>query len=204
ASGLLPDQIVPSQIVSASAISPQLMAMNFTDPTATDTSKPHHHVGSSSPVDFSGLKLAPLSQATTLMSTAATLIPTRVTGSAEIANNGVLEIKGPSAKTVTFDTASGELILDRSAQFHGLIATSSPNAPTPLAPNDLIDLKDLAFTSSMSATVHYDSGANISTVDFSNGSKTVTLQFSGQDENWIFKSDGQGGTIVSDPPTTNP
>src|SRR5262249_40731673 len=33
--------------------------------------------------------------------------------------------------------------------------------------------------------------------------KTVTLQFAGQDLNWIFKSDGHGGTIVADPPTTN-
>jgi hypothetical protein len=193
--GFLPDPIIPDHImVPASATLTQL-APAGTNTTETDTSKPRHHIGSSSPPDFGSLKLVPPAQSTTLTSTT-------VPGSFEIANNAVLEIKGPSGKTVTFDTGNGELILDRSAQFHGLIGSSSPS--TPLSPNDLIDLKDLPFTSSMSATVHYDTAANISTVDFSNGSKTVTLQFSGQDLNWIFKSDGKGGTIVADPPTTNP
>src|SRR6185312_5379396 len=107
-----------------------------------------------------------------------------------------------SGVTVTFDSGSGELILDHSAQFHGLIATSSQG--TPLTPNDLIDLRDLAFTSSMSASVNYDSTSNVSTVNFSNGSANAALLFSGNDQNWTFKSDGQGGTIVADPPVTNP
>jgi hypothetical protein len=197
ATGFLPDHIIPDITVPASAILAQAAptGIDTTDPTGTDTSKPRHHIGSSRPPDFGSLKLVPLAQSTTLTSTT-------VPGSFEIANNAVLEIRGPSGKTVTFDTGNGELILDRSAQFHGLIGSSSPS--TPLSPNDLIDLKDLPFTSSMSATVHYDSAVNISTVDFSNGSKIVTLQFSGQDLNWIFKSDGQGGTIAADPPTTNP
>jgi hypothetical protein len=191
---IMPDHLmVPESVVLAQATT----GIDTTGSSGTDTSQPrHHHIGSSSPPDLGSLKLVPLAQSTTLSST------TSVPGSFEIANNAVLEIRGPSAKTVTFDTGNGELILDRSAQFHGLIGSSSPS--TPLSPNDLIDLKDLPFTSGMSATVHYDSGANISTVDFSNGSKTVTLQFSGKDLNWIFKSDGQGGTIVADPPTTNP
>src|ERR1700730_16388060 len=206
ATGFLPDHIIPDITVPASAILAQAAPTGMTDPTGTDTSKPRHHIGSSSPpdfgslklvpLDFGSLKLVPLAQSTTLTSTS-------VPGSFEIANNAVLEIKGPSGRTVTFDTGNGELIRDRSAQFHGLIGSSSPT--TPLSPNDLIDLKDLPFTASMSASVHYDSAANISTVDFSNGSKTVTLQFSGQDLNWIFKSDGNnGGTIVADPATINP
>ncbi|QQO18220.1 DUF4082 domain-containing protein [Bradyrhizobium diazoefficiens] len=106
-----------------------------------------------------------------------------------------------SGITVSFDTGVGALVLDQSAKFHGLIAGSSPGAP--LSPGNLIDLKDLPFTSSMSATVHYDNSSNISTVDFSNGAANVTLLFSGMDLNWNFKSDGQGGTIVSDPPTNS-
>jgi Domain of unknown function (DUF4082)/Cadherin-like domain/Bacterial Ig domain len=194
ATGFLPDHTVPNHIVPASAILAKTAptAIDTTGPAETDTSKPHHHIGSSSPMDFGSLKLVPLSQSTTLTSTS-------VPGSFEIANDAVLEIKGPSGKNVIFDTGSGELIIDHPAQFRGLIGSSSPS--TPLSPNDLIDLKDLPFTSSMSASVQYDSAANISTVDFSNGSKTVTLQFSGQDLNWTFKSDGQGGTIVADPPT---
>ncbi len=130
-------------------------------------------------------------------------------GSFEISDNAILEIGGSvfgqflngsfSGITVSFDTGIGTLVLDQSAQFHGLIAGSSPG--TPLSPGNLIDLKDLPFTSSMSATVHYDNSANISVVDFSNGAANVTLLFSGMDSNWNFRSDGQGGTIVSDPPT---
>ncbi|MCK1590070.1 DUF4082 domain-containing protein [Bradyrhizobium sp. 169] len=104
-----------------------------------------------------------------------------------------------SGITVSFDTGIGTLVLDQSAQFHGLIAGSSPGAP--LSPQNLIDLKDLPFTSSMSATVNYDNSSNISVVDFSNGAANVTLLFSGMDLGWNFKSDGQGGTLVSDPPT---
>ncbi|WP_247776480.1 DUF4082 domain-containing protein [Bradyrhizobium sp. CW1] len=131
------------------------------------------------------------------------------TGSFEISDKSILEIGGSvsgrflngsfSGITVAFDTGSGALVLDQSAEFHGLIAGSSPGAP--LSPGNLIDLKDLPFTSSMSATVHYNNSSNISAVDFSNGAANVTLLFSGMDLNWNFKSDGQGGTIVSDPPT---
>jgi hypothetical protein len=196
ATGFLPDHVTPGHItVPSSAILAQAAptGIDTTGPTATETLKPRYHIGSSSPSAFGSLKLVSPAQSTTLTST-------NVPGS--IANNAVLEIKGPSGKTVSFDTGNGELILDHSAQFHGLIGSSSPG--TPLSPNDLIDLKDLPFTSSMSASVRYDSATNISTVDFSNASKVVTLQFSGQDLNWVFKSDGQGGTIVADPPVTNP
>lgn len=195
ATDLAPDHIIPDRItVPASAILAPVAATgtDTTDSSATDNLHRRHHVGSSSPQDFGSLKLTPLSQSTTLMSTS-------IPGSFEIADNAVLEIKD-SAKTVVFDTPNGELILDHSAKFHGVIGNSSG---TPLSPNDLIDLKDLPFASGMTASVKYNAATNLSTVDFSNGSKTITLQFSGQDLNWTFKSDGQGGTIVADPPTSN-
>ncbi|MCK1631834.1 DUF4082 domain-containing protein [Bradyrhizobium sp. 162] len=105
-----------------------------------------------------------------------------------------------SGITVSFETDAGNLILDHSTQFHGLIGSSSPDRP--LSAGNLIDLRDLSFTSTMSASVHYDSSSNISTVDFGNGADNVTLLFSGNDPNWTFASDGQGGTVVADP--TNP
>lgn len=131
-------------------------------------------------------------------------------GTFVISDKATLEIGGSvsgqfaggsfSGVTVSFGTDNGTLILDHSAEFHGLIGSSSPN--TPLSPGNLIDLRDFALTSSMSASVHYDNSSNISTVDFSNGSGDRTLLFSGNDANWNFASDGQGGTIVTDP--TNP
>ncbi|MCK1735557.1 DUF4082 domain-containing protein [Bradyrhizobium sp. 138] len=135
----------------------------------------------------------------------------RGAGDFAIADRSVLEIGGAvsghlangsfSGITVSFETDVGTLVLDRSAQFHGLIGSSSPDRP--LSAGNLIDLRDFAFTSTMSASVHYDRSSNISTVDFSNGAGNVTLLFSGQDENWTFASDGQGGTLVADP-VTNP
>ncbi|PJG51828.1 hypothetical protein CVM73_28790 [Bradyrhizobium forestalis] len=135
----------------------------------------------------------------------------RGAGDFAIADRSVLEIGGSvsgqllngsfSGITVSFETDVGTLVLDRSAQFHGLIGSSSPDRP--LSAGNLIDLRDFAFTSTMSASVRYDRSSNISTVDFSNGAGNVTLLFSGQDSNWTFASDGQGGTIVADP-VTNP
>ncbi|MDI4237344.1 DUF4082 domain-containing protein, partial [Bradyrhizobium sp. Arg237L] len=134
------------------------------------------------------------------------------TGSLDVSNQAVLEIGGAvsgqltngsfSGITVSFDVGNGEIVLDHSAQFHGLIASSSPGAP--LSANQFIDLKDLAFTSSMSTSVQYDITSNTSTVNFSNGSTTVSLLFAGKDPNWTLNSDGHGGTVVADPSGTNP
>ncbi len=133
-------------------------------------------------------------------------------GSLHISDQAVLEIGGAvsgrltkrsfSGITVSFDAANGELVLDDSAQFQGLIASSSPGAA--LAAGQLIDLKDLAFTSSMSASVQYDVTSNTSKVNFSNGSTAISLLFSGKDSTWTLKSDGHGGTVVADPSATNP
>ncbi|WP_247411011.1 DUF4082 domain-containing protein [Bradyrhizobium sp. 150] len=134
----------------------------------------------------------------------------RGSGDFAISDKATLEIGGAvsgqvlsgsfSGITVSFETDAGNLILDHSTQFHGLIGSSSPDRP--LSAGNLIDLRDLSFTSTMSASVHYDSSSNISTVDFGNGADNVTLLFSGNDPNWTFASDGQGGTVVADP--TNP
>ena len=193
-----PERVPLERIISPAATTLTLSTTGTANSTGQSDPldhPPHHRIGSSSPPDFGSLKLA-------------SPAPVEI----EIPNDAVLEIRGPvsgqfvngsfSGTTISFQTGTGELILDHSTQFYGLIASSSPAAP--LSPSDLIDLKDLAFTSSMTASVHYNSASNISTVDFGNGSQTVTLQFSGQDLNWIFKSDGKGGTIVADPPTTNP
>ncbi|MET4290655.1 VCBS repeat-containing protein [Bradyrhizobium sp. LB8.2] len=136
----------------------------------------------------------------------------RGSGDFTISDKATLEIGGAvsgqvlsgsfSGITVSFETKAGTLMLDHSAQFHGLIGSSSPDRP--LSAGNLIDLRDFSFTSTMSVSVHYDSISNISTVDFGNGAGNVTLLFSGNDRNWTFASDGQGGTIVADPAATNP
>ncbi|MBR0784598.1 FecR domain-containing protein [Bradyrhizobium iriomotense] len=120
------------------------------------------------------------------------------TGAIEISNKAVVEIEGSvSGVTVFYDNGLGTLILDDSKHFHGLISGSSDGAP--LSSNNLIDLKDLAWTSNMSAQADYNADTNITTVGFYNGATTVTLSFLGRDVNWHLQSDGQGGTTVYDP-----
>ncbi|MDA9399784.1 FecR domain-containing protein [Bradyrhizobium sp. CCBAU 45389] len=134
------------------------------------------------------------------------------TGAIEISNKAVVEIEGSvagtlvngefSGITVYYDNGLGTLILDDSKDFHGLISGSPAGAP--LSSNNLIDLKDLAWTSTMSAQADYNADTNITTVGFYNGTTTVTLLFLGRDVNWHLQSDGQGGTTVYDPLADTP
>ena len=129
------------------------------------------------------------------------------TGTIEISNKAVVEIEGSvagtlvngsfSGITVFYDNGLGTLILDHSQDFHGLISGSPAGAP--LSSNNLIDLKDLAWTATMSAQASYNADTNITTVGFYNGTTTVTLSFLGRDVNWHLESDGHGGTTVYDP-----
>ena len=122
------------------------------------------------------------------------------TGAIDISNLAQLEIGGSvaSTNTVFFQGVQGELILDHSNQFSGLITGSSVG--TILTLDDEIDLRDLPFTSLMSDTVSYDSSLNISTVTFSDGTpaNNMAIRLSGNytDEGWKFTNDGSGGTLV--------
>lgn len=134
------------------------------------------------------------------------------TGAIEISNKAIVEIEGAVSGTlfngsfsgivVYYDNGLGTLILDHSKDFHGLISGSPAGAP--LSSNNLIDMKDLAWTSSMAAQANYVQATNITTVDFTNGATTVTLSFLGKDLNWYLQSDGHGGTTVNDPLADTP
>ena len=134
------------------------------------------------------------------------------TGAIEISNKAVVEIEGAVSGTqvngsfsgilVYYDNGQGTLILDHSKDFHGLISGSSTGAP--LSSDNLIDMRDLAWTSSMSAQAQYDQATKITTVDFTNGATTITLSFLGKDLNWNLQSDGHGGTTVDDPLVDTP
>nr|WP_249136350.1 FecR domain-containing protein [Bradyrhizobium canariense] len=134
------------------------------------------------------------------------------TGAIEISNKAVVEIEGSVSGTlvngsfsgivVYYDNGLGTLILDHSSDFHGLISGSPAGAP--LSSGNEIDMKDLAWTSSMSAQAQYNQTTNITTVDFYNGATTITLSFLGRDLNWHLQSDGHGGTTVYDPLADSP
>ncbi|WP_244659429.1 FecR domain-containing protein [Bradyrhizobium guangdongense] len=120
------------------------------------------------------------------------------TGAIEISNKAVVEIEGAASGIIVYyDNGLGTLVLDDSKDFRGFISGSPAGAP--LSSGNEIDMKDLAWTATMSAQAHYNSDTKITTVDFYNGATTITLSFLGKDINWNLQSDGHGGTTVSDP-----
>jgi hypothetical protein len=117
-------------------------------------------------------------------------------GSAIIDGSAVLEFTGADSSSVIFHSATGELILDHSADFTGTISGFSGDGT--LTGSDLIDLRDINFSSlEQSSYAH-----GVLTV--SDGTHTANLDFNGdyQLANFKFVDDGQGGTTVYDPPVT--
>jgi hypothetical protein len=117
-------------------------------------------------------------------------------GSAIIDGSAVLEFTGADSSSVIFHSATGELILDHSADFTGTISGFSGDGT--LTGSDLIDLRDVNFSS-----LEQSSYAN-GVLTVSDGTHTVNLDFNGdyQLANFKFVDDGQGGTTVYDPPVT--
>jgi hypothetical protein len=113
---------------------------------------------------------------------------------------------GPTdSQTISFAQDAGKLIIDDWGKFAGVI--TSTDIGTHLTTADLIDLTQLPYVAaSMSASVSYNSGTNISTITFSDGisANSETLHFSGNyiGTAWSFASvNGGAGTEVADPPT---
>ena len=110
------------------------------------------------------------------------------------------------SQTIGFEQGAGKLIIDDCGQFAGVI--TGTDIGTHLTSTDLIDLTQLPYAEgSMSASVSYNSGTNISAITFSNGisSNNVTLHFSGNytDSAWSFASvsvNGGAGTEIVNPP----
>ena len=108
-------------------------------------------------------------------------------------------------QTISFEEGAGKLIIDDWGKFAGVI--TGTDIGTHVTTADLIDLTQLPYLAgSMSASVSYNSGTNISTITFSDGisANNETLHFSGNyiATAWSFASvNGGAGTEVADPPT---
>jgi hypothetical protein len=127
--------------------------------------------------------------------------PPAGSGSITIDSGAMLNIAAASAATVTFGNNSdttGELILNDSKEFTGNIVGFKGDGT--LSGSDQIDLSDINYNSG-SFTDSYSNG--ILTV--SDGTNTANLHFTGTYslDNFKFASDGNGGTIVYDPPTAS-
>jgi hypothetical protein len=120
-----------------------------------------------------------------------------VTGTAAVADGGSLEIASPSNQTVTFAGLTGELKLDDPTAFFGHIVGFSATA----SDSDDIDLVGIDFNSAHFAE-SYDATTHQLTVSDGTHGASLTLDYF--DNVLNFTSDGQGGTLVANQPSTVP
>ena len=112
-----------------------------------------------------------------------------------------LELAGTQSGPVDFLASTGLLKLDNPASFNGAITGFTGDGT--LSGSDQIDLSNVTYNSSVQSDSTYNSATGI--LDVNNGSNATVLHFAGSYSlaNFKFASDGHGGTIVYDPPTTN-
>jgi hypothetical protein len=115
-------------------------------------------------------------------------------GSATIGAGATLEIASAASASVTFQGSTGTLQLDEPATFTGEIYGFTGDGT--LSGSDQIDLRGLDYNSVSDSYV-----GNVLTVS-DGGGDTANLDFNGAYSlaNFSFASDGDGGTIVYDPP----
>jgi Cadherin-like domain len=118
-----------------------------------------------------------------------------------VASGASLEIPNAvvTAETVTFHGSTGSLTLDAPSSFHGTIAGFTGDGT--LAGSDQIDLKGIDYHSSSFAESF---NARTDTLSVSDGTDDASLHFTGSyvAANFSFTTDGNGGTIVYDPPVS--
>ena len=114
-------------------------------------------------------------------------------GSATIGTGATLELAAANSASITFSSSTGMLKLDNPSTFSGTIFNFTGDGT--LSGSDQIDLKGVNFNS-----VHDTYSNGVLTV--TDGTHTDTLDFNGSYTlaNFKFASDGNGGTIVYDPP----
>ncbi len=109
-----------------------------------------------------------------------------------VADGATVEIDGASAQSVTFTGTTGTLKLDNPLAFTGEISG--------LAGSDAIDLASIKYGSNTTAA--FSGGANSGTLTVTDGTNTAHIDLLGDylHSGWTLSSDGNGGTLVVDPP----
>ena len=113
-----------------------------------------------------------------------------------IVNGGSLDISAPSDDTVTFTGATGSLVLNQPESFTGQIIGFTGTAPD-AAHSDTIDLVGINYGSSQFAEL-YNSVTGLLTV--TDGTNSASITFDDFNATLDFASDGNGGTLITDPP----
>ena len=118
-----------------------------------------------------------------------------------VASGATVELTTAYSGTVTFEGTTGKLILDHSTAFTGEIINFTGNGNG--ANSDLIDLKDVTFgtgtTNSYSGT---STGGLLTVGDAAHDTASLLLAGNYLNSTFSLSSDGNGGTLVVDPPVT--
>ncbi len=110
-----------------------------------------------------------------------------------------LELAGAASGSVTFNGSTGTLVLDHSSAFSGQIFNFTGNGI--LSSSDQIDLKDIAFASGTTANYAGSPSGGILTIsDAQNHTANISLAGDYVGSTFSLSSDGNGGTLVIDPP----
>ena len=120
-------------------------------------------------------------------------------GAATIGAGATLELAAADSGSVTFGGPTGTLIVDHSSSFSAQVLNLTGNGN--LSGSDQIDLKDIAFGTG--TTVGYAgtvSGGILTISDAQNHTAQISLAGDYTDSTFSLSSDGQGGTVVIDPP----
>jgi hypothetical protein len=108
----------------------------------------------------------------------------------------MLDLSAPSSESVTFAGGTGSLVLDDPVSFSGQISGFTGTAPNP-AHSDTIDLAGINFNSSNFSESFNSSTGVLSVTD---GTNSASLTFDNFHSTLDFASDGNGGTLITDPP----
>ena len=119
---------------------------------------------------------------------------------ATIAAGASLDISAPSNETVTFNGGTGSLVLNDPEGFSGQIIGFTGTAPD-AAHSDTIDLVSINYNSGQFAET-YNSATGMLRV--SDGTNTASITFDDSNATFDFASDGNGGTLITDPPPNEP
>jgi hypothetical protein len=115
---------------------------------------------------------------------------------ATIAAGATLAINSPSNETVTFNGGTGALVLNDPGAFSGQIVGFTGTAPD-AAHSDTVDLIGINYDSAQFAE-SYNSATGLLTI--TDGTHSASITFDNFNATLDFASDGNGGTLITDPP----
>ncbi|MGC2080023.1 MAG: hypothetical protein WA728_29205, partial [Xanthobacteraceae bacterium] len=118
--------------------------------------------------------------------------------SATVATGVSLEITTPTNETVTFTGDTGGLVLSDPEAFTGQIVGFAGTAPD-AANSDTIDLVGINYNSAQFVETYNSATGQLTVAD---GINTATITFDDFSATLDFASDGNGGTLITDPPTS--